>query len=68
MHRFPDPLQDGDQGRDGFLDQEHEADLCRAPELVRCCSFDDLISVSGTFVLLGKMTFSVPGNVQFYST
>lgn len=35
MHRLADSLQDGGQGGDGLLDQEDEADVRWAPELVR---------------------------------
>ena len=34
MHSLTDSLQDGGQGGDGLFNQEDEADVCWAPELV----------------------------------
>lgn len=45
MYRLTDSLQDGSQGGDGLFNQEDEADVCRAPELVRKFLF--LTSASG---------------------
>lgn len=35
MHRLADSLQDGGEGGNGLFNQEDEADICGAAELVR---------------------------------
>lgn len=39
MHRLADSLQDGGEGGNGLFNQEDEADVCRAAELVRQISY-----------------------------